>query len=126
MIQEKNIHYYHELQDWKRSVDFYLEELSVFNDRVAEVTEKNTNRDTLARVEHFQNQFILQQEQFELLRHDIRSHKEKIESIMAAKNDAQKGSLTPGQQQIRDRLLHAEKIFADTKHAFYNFLSAVL
>src|SRR5438093_227049 len=120
------IQFYHrELQDWDKSLKFYEEEMQVFNDRLQEVVTKYTHREVLIEVEHFQNQFILQKEQFDLLQHDIHRQETKMAVSIPGESRAINQPVLENQHFLRNKVELAEKIFIDTKHGFYQFLSKV-
>lgn len=118
--------YYSELKDWNKSLEFYRDEIRSYNNRLEEVVVRNTKGNVLNETEHFQNQFILQQEQFDILLHDIREQEKKLGSNMPGSENLVNQQVLEEQHLLRDRLHSAEKIFIETKHGFYRFLSAVL
>jgi hypothetical protein len=61
-------------QEWLRALDFYEKELDILKGRLAEVTVKNTSMDSRAGSEHFQNQFIVQQNNIDEMKHAINQH----------------------------------------------------
>lgn len=115
-----------ELKDWSKSLAFYEDELKVFKGRLKEVVDKNTGENTRAQIEHYQNQFILQQEQFDLLQHAIQVQKTAVEKNVQAGDRSFKKEVVEEQNKLRDKVQTAEKIFGDTKHKFYRFLTEVL
>lgn len=58
--------------DWLRALDFYKQEVSLLKERLTEIAGKNTGGDTLAQVEHFENQFKVQADNIDTLSHNIR------------------------------------------------------
>jgi hypothetical protein len=50
----------HEHQEWIKAMDFYKDDLQLLQKRLMEIAGKNNGHDTMAEVEHFQNQFIVQ------------------------------------------------------------------
>ncbi|MBM3430464.1 MAG: hypothetical protein FJX99_05720 [Bacteroidetes bacterium] len=44
--------------DYLNKLEFYMEEITILKERLSEVTAKNTDKEVLKQVEHFQNQFI--------------------------------------------------------------------
>ena len=119
-------HYNRELTEWKNSIDFYLDEIKILEERLEEVAWKNTKPSITVNVEHFQNQFILQQEALGILKHDIHAQQLKIEADIIPKNKLTDEEVIANQDLLRDRQQAAEKIFIELKHSFYRFLSRVL
>ena len=122
----QNETYRNELKEWDNALEFYSDEIRVFENRLREVVSKNTNPVLLARVEQFQNQFILQKEQFDHLLHDIHELKENVEKGMIKGSRQATLQGTVDQEFIREKVEMAEKIFRDTRRGFYRFLSEVL
>ena len=49
-----------EYADWMRAISFYQDEIKILNNRLSEVSQRYTNTDVKVEVEHYQNQFIIQ------------------------------------------------------------------
>src|SRR6187455_2073598 len=47
-----------EHREWLSKLDFYKDDIMILRKRIEEIAMKNTSRDVLAMVEHFQTQFI--------------------------------------------------------------------
>lgn len=118
--------YYKDLNTWDATSRFYLDEIGVFEKRLNSVLKANTKRDVLAKAEQFQNQFILQREQFENILHDLKNEKKKVKSSILGKVPIVKTPLLKTDQLIQQRVEIAEKIFQETKRDFNRFLSEVL
>jgi hypothetical protein len=65
-------------QEWLKAIDFYDNELDILEERLTEVVKKNNSEDALKGVEHFQNQFIIQRNTIDELRHNINEHAHKV------------------------------------------------
>lgn len=117
--------YHNELKNWEKTLFFYLDETRIFESRLTEVVNKNTGKAVLAEVEHFQNQFILQKQQFDVLKDEIHREESRI------RNNAEAGEFNADEREpamqpiLQNRINAAEKIFEDTKKEFYRFLSKV-
>jgi hypothetical protein len=60
--------------DWLRALDFYKHELGVLKNRLTEVAGKNTAPEVMKEVEHFENQFKVQVDNIDRLKHNINSN----------------------------------------------------
>lgn len=69
-------------------------------------------------VEHFQNQFILQKDVLDVMRHDFKQHENKIEAH-ATKPVL---NLANMHQNEREKLISYEKIFKDLREEFQSFI----
>lgn len=81
MLNKKLIMRYTDLQhagahynEWLNSLGFYKEDLGILTTRLNEVAGKNTGDDAVKDVEHFENQFEIQQQNISNLEHRIRSN----------------------------------------------------
>ncbi|MEK0814352.1 hypothetical protein OSI40_25380, partial [Mycobacterium ulcerans] len=80
MEQTKHLPELHQdINTWKTEVKFVRDDVKKLQRRLAEVAAKNTHREVLAQVEHFQNQFIRQLEVADELFHDLKQVENKIE-----------------------------------------------
>ena len=60
-----------EYQLWTRELIFYKEEIRIFEHHLTAILKRNNKNGVPAQVEHFQNQFILQKEVIDYLKHDL-------------------------------------------------------
>lgn len=80
MSTQESIYKQHEENtEWKNKLNFYGEEISILSGRLAEITSKNSNKEMLSEVEHFQNQFIIQQNNIDEIKHGIKMNEESIQ-----------------------------------------------
>ncbi len=56
---------------WLRSLNFYKTELSILKGILTEVAGKNTGKEVMKEVEHFENSFKVQADNIDRLAHDI-------------------------------------------------------
>lgn len=108
--------------EWKKSLGFYKDELIILNKRLTEIAERNTGKDVMQMVERFQNQFLVQSENIDILQQDINEHITAIaqESLYNA------GHINKNQvdnhQVLQERVEQQEMIFNDIKDDFMKFL----
>ncbi|MCB0786643.1 MAG: hypothetical protein KDC02_20845, partial [Flavobacteriales bacterium] len=55
-----DLHFEHQV--WLNNLRFYKDEIAIFEHRLEDVVTRNTDREFLAQVEHFQNQYIREKE----------------------------------------------------------------
>jgi hypothetical protein len=88
------------------------------------VATKNTSKDVLREVEHFQNQFIRQKEVLDGLKHDIRLSEKQLVSLLKSLSEKQIEHLyVEDQEELRDAVVTYKKIYADLKTEFLNFIA---
>jgi hypothetical protein len=115
-----------EYLEWQSTLGFYKDELSIFKNRLTEVGSKNTAKETMQMVEHFQNQFLIQTESIDTLHHDINEY----QNAMAKEIQQHAGHVNTTQLSshdlLKNRFENEEKIFTGIKKEFAGFLSKVL
>ena len=57
--------------EWTSKLNFYKDEVAIMRSRLEEITSKNNDKDVLAKVEHFQNQFIIQKNNNDEIAHAV-------------------------------------------------------
>ncbi|MBK7148678.1 MAG: hypothetical protein IPH78_07580 [Bacteroidetes bacterium] len=117
---------HHQCSDWMRELAFYKEELSLLNGRLGEIAKKNNTGEVLAEVEHFQNKFIVQNEQLDILKHDVNKCNEDV--LAKAKEapthlDEKTHSVN---EELHARMKDFTKYFADLRMEFNKFAGKVL
>jgi hypothetical protein len=116
----------HHYAEWKKDLGFYQDELKVFTNRLTEVAAKNTGRETMQMVEHFQNQFIIQSENIDILLHDLKLH------VSAVAQDVQEHAGHVSRDRLamdgvlKDRVDAETHVFGELKTEFMQFLSKVM
>jgi hypothetical protein len=120
-----DLHFSHKL--WQKELSFYLDEITIYEGYLAEVAQRWTDKNVLNELEHFQNQFIIQKEQAEILSHDVKTTQESLESF--AKNNQTAidhkyfDSSAEMHQKMADRAETYKKIYNELKSDFRVFLS---
>jgi hypothetical protein len=113
----KNTH-----NDWLRGLDFYSHELSILKDRLTEIGGKNTGAEVLKMVEHFENQFKVQIDNIDRLRHDINLN---IQGIATQAETAKAGYidniLLTRHNTLRVRYEEEEKAIRELRADFMRF-----
>jgi hypothetical protein len=115
-----------ECKEWLSQLDLYVKELGIFSSRLKEVVERNSSDDILTHVEHFQNQFILQEEALDTLRHEISLHDQAMARELEAHTILDEHDYPGDQFDLRHKIFMQEKLFRELRHEFYNFLGKVL
>ena len=85
MQKKESIYELHEdHKEWLSKLDFYKDDIKILRHRLEEVVSKNTDHSVLAEAEKFQNQFIVQNDNIDHIRHFINVEENKIEKIVNA------------------------------------------
>jgi alpha-amylase/alpha-mannosidase (GH57 family) len=56
---------------WLNQLEFYMDELKIFQDRLDEIASDYTDKDVKIQIEQFQNRFFIQHDEIKKLQHDI-------------------------------------------------------
>jgi len=108
---------------WLNYLAFYKDEMQVFQRRLEEVAVKNTDGEVLALVEHFQNQLILQREQHDILRHDIKQDENRIEKLYETDPVFAENSRPQAELVLIDRMETFSRLFHEMKDELYRFVA---
>ncbi len=115
-----DLHFEHEM--WLNAMSFYKEELKIFESRLAEVSNKNTDSDMKAKVEHFQNQFIRQHEVIDILKHDINLHEQSLVTYAKEHPVAIDHVYFENHTGLEDRMETFKKLWVELRQEFMMFL----
>ncbi len=115
-----DLHFEHEL--WAMEVKFYREELKLYQKWLEEVAAKNTHEDVLKQVEHFQNQFIIQKNQLNVLKHQIKAHEQWLSGYAVAHPVAIDRVTFSDHAVMRENVATSKKLFTDLKAEFKRFI----
>lgn len=106
---------------WQKQILSYRKELDKFNSILGNLISKNNDKDQLRKIEHFQNQFILQTENLDILRHDFKQHENSIEALQGEKAINPDIKINKVHENQRSRLVEFDKIFKDLSTEFDSF-----
>lgn len=114
-----------EHSQWLENLRFYSDELRFLKDKLSEVTAKYTSASVLKQSEHYQNQFIIQENEIAELKHFINEHERFIEKNLGSNPAADHKSMADHLME-RDRMETFEKLFKELKTDFKKFLSKTM
>ena len=115
-----------EKSSWLRGIEFYQDEIKIMSKRLSEVSNANTAREVKKKVEQFQNQFNVHEEQLKKLRHAVNSHAVKISNDFENHNGQIERVTVTEHDTMRDDYVNTEKLFNEMRHDFNRFLSKYL
>jgi hypothetical protein len=114
---------YFEHKQWRRELFFWEDELRSFNNRLKELVNRWTDEEILAQLEHYQNQFIIQEEVIDKLLDDINIHETSIASDTKKGKDVLDTLLVKKHIEFRNRMDVQRHIYSNLKKEFFKFLS---
>ena len=112
-----------EHHEWLQGLDFYLEDLRFQERRLLELAGNLPDIQMSRSIEHFQNQFIIQHNNIDELRHAIREHISGFGHSVARGDGTLKGEHSLTHQELKDGYLSFEKVMNELRHEFGVFLS---
>ena len=115
-----------EKSSWLRGIEFYEDEIKIMRKRLSEVSNANTAREVKKRVEQFQNQFNVHDEQLRKLRHSVNNHAINISNDFENHNGQIERTTVTEHDTMRDDYVNTEKLFNEMRHDFNRFLSKYL
>lgn len=122
MENQKTISQLHEEhKEWMNKLLFYRDELSVMDDRILGIAKKKPQKEIMTMVEHFQNQVILQNEQIDILNHDIKSHEAYLHTAVEKKGAEIDTENFSDHQKHKESIAVFEKIFRELREEFNEF-----
>ncbi len=108
--------------EWLRELDFYADELQIFRRQLEEISSKNTALELKMFVERFQNQFLIQKNELDLLKHDIRESESDLEKEVMDNPVALNRRKVADDGTLQDRMSTFTQLFQSMKKEFTDFV----
>ena len=123
-MKEVNIKHITNLHtDALKALDFYEQDILILKKRLEEIAAENTGREVAEKVEYFQNQFLIQSNNIDELKHKFHQNLGKIEDQIKDSEGFLEQSTVAENTAIYDEYLTLEKIVNDIRHQFNSFAS---
>jgi len=116
----QDLHFEHNV--WSNELKFADDELRFFEGRLSALVQKNQDKEMLARLEQFQNQFIREKEVHDQLLRDIHVHEQAFSQKLKTEAKIEEAFFQE-HQRLRDQMTIFRKIFAELKGNFFQFLT---
>jgi len=107
---------------WINTLVFSKQEITLLEHRMEEVANWNTAQEVMAELEHFQNQYIRQNEVIDELRHDLKQHENALGKEAKDHPVANDHKLFTDHSERRDAMATFEKIYRELKAEFMQWL----
>jgi hypothetical protein len=121
IIYNEDLHFEH--QQWRSELAFWEDELKSFKNRLGELVTRWTDKEVLAQLEHYQNEFILHDRVIDDMQEAIEQHEIRIAAQTKTGQDALDTILVKKHVEFRNRMYTQRQIYADLKKDFFRFLS---
>ncbi len=123
MDKVSNKHLNNEHRDWVRSLAFYKEQIVLLKERLTELAKQGSKEDIPIQLDHFENQFKIQQTNIDTLSHNIRSFLHHAADQAAANDGFVERDLFNEHEELRDQFIQEEKTIHELRHDFNKFAS---
>jgi len=111
-----------EYQLWTRELIFYKEEIKIFESHLINILKRNSKGAVLVQIEHFQNQFILQKEVADFLKHDLIVSERQLTNFAHEISDEGIDDIKMDNHgSLRERMGTFRKIYREIKQEFRRF-----
>lgn len=109
--------------DAVRNLEFYEQELIILQKRLEEIAKDNTGHEVAVNIERFQNQFLIQNNNIDELKHKIRENLKNIEQqVMSSAGFVDQDAMSLN-ADLYEQYLSLEKIVNEIRHEFNRFAS---
>ena len=112
-----------EHQEWLKGLDFYKEDIHILENRLLEIATKNTTFEARQGIEHFQNQFLVQRNNIDELRHKIKEHISTNGQRTELAAEVVENEKLAEHENLKDEYLSFEKVIKDLRHEFNIYLA---
>lgn len=121
ILFNEDLHFEH--KQWRSELAFWEDELKSFKNRLSELIRRWTNKEVLAQLEHYQNEFILHEGVIDELQEAIEKHETRIAGQTQSGLEALDTAMTKKHLEFRNKMETQRLIYADLKKEFFRFLS---
>lgn len=123
-MKELNIKHITNLHsDALRGLDFYKQEITILKKRLEEIAADNTGHEVAERVEYFQNQFLIQNNNIDELKHGIHENIQNIEDQIRQTGAYVKVNTAGENIELNDQYISLEKVINEIRQEFNHFAS---
>jgi hypothetical protein len=123
MKTEKVYTQHEENKEWMNSLMFYTDEIKIMQGRLAEVASKNTSKEVMAQVEHFQNKLIIDREAIDVIKQEINLSNDVITNEVRKNETAIDHRKIKDHSLIRENMSSFEGSFSSLRKEFKEFVA---
>lgn len=111
-----------EYQIWINELNFAKDEINIFEHHLENVSDDNNSIEVNAQMEHFQNQFILQKEVIDYLKHDLHvAEKQLVGYVKQVYGKGLDYIRMDNHVTLRERMKTFRKLYDELKNDFRRF-----
>ena len=121
IIFNTDLHFEH--KQWHREILFWQDELKSLQNRLNELVIRWTDKEVLAQLEHYQNQFLIQENAIEELEEHINLHETNISEHYKKGEDVLDLQMVKEHTEFRNKMDIQRNLYGELKRNFFRFLS---
>jgi hypothetical protein len=121
VIFNSDLHFEH--KQWKRELLFWEDELKSLQNRLNELVLRWTDKEVLAQLEQYQNQFMIQKNAIDELEDHIILHETNISEHFKKGEDVLDLQMIKEHTEFRNKMDTQRILYSDLKRNFFRFLS---
>ena len=121
IIFNSDLHFEH--KQWRRELLFWEDELKSLQNRLSELVMRWTDKEILAQLEHYQNQFMIQENTIAELEDHINLHETNISAHLKKGEDVLNQQLVKNHLEFRNQMDSQRNLYSELKRNFFQFLS---
>ena len=110
-----------EHREWLDKLDFYKDDLTILNKRLTEIAAKNSSADARAGIEHFQNQFIIQRNNIDELKHLVNENAHRAFEDAKSHGGHISTNTTAEYKNTEEQINAFETVINELRHEFQNY-----
>ncbi|MEN9952140.1 MAG: hypothetical protein RLZZ520_408 [Bacteroidota bacterium] len=114
-----------EVQSWIRLIEFLNQETTYLKNRLSEVIDQIKDRENLALAEHFQNQFIVKDDVYDHIMHDLKKQSYKWKEIKSFNSKDAQEDLKKTRKNLSDQIEFIERDHAVLTKDYNTYLDAL-
>ncbi len=121
LIYNVDLHFEHE--NWQRELNFWEDELKSFHLRLEELVMRWTDQGVLAEIEKFQNQFMIQEEEFDSIENQITMHEKNMAGHYEKNEDVLNKMFVDQHLTLREVMETERNLYNSLKKDFFRFMT---
>jgi peptide subunit release factor 1 (eRF1) len=114
-----------EIHSWIRLVEFLNQENTYLKNRLSEVIDQIKDIENLALAEHFQNQFIVKDDVYDHILHNLKKQAHEWREIKMVTSKDIRDELAKTQKNLRDQIEFIERDYALMTKDYNTYLAAL-
>jgi len=115
------LHFEHQL--WTNELRFFEDEINIYEGYLGDLVTQSNDKEMLAKLEHYQNQFIRQKEVLDGLNSDIHKHEQHLSQLLQDQRDSNAGD-DEKHQAMAERIDRFKAIYGELKQNFLRFFAS--